>query len=192
MRKLMLILVFSISCIIVSLNLSCTPATQEISVAEKFETPTAIMNKENFFQAGRFYFSGQPDEEAFRWLADEGIKVVINLRTAEEMETLTEEEFDQPALLEELGMKYFHIPVGGKVGYTPQPVEEVAQIIEEHREKILIHCKSAGRVAHLWVAYLINYQQYTIEEAIDYARNMKFYLPLEGLLGYPLKIEKKI
>ncbi len=187
----MFIPVFCTSCIIFLISTSCAPSTQEISVAEKFETPTAIMGKENFFQAGRFYFSGQPDEETFRWLAEKGIKVVINLRTDEEMKTLAEEEFDQPALLEELGMKYFHIPVGGKVGYTPQPVEEVAEIIEEHKEKILIHCKSAGRVAHLWVAYLINYQHYTIEEAIDYARNMKFYLPLEGLLGYPLKIEKK-
>ncbi len=189
MRKLMLVLF--ISYIVFLLNLSCTPLSQETPRAAEFETPTAIMGKENFFQAGRFYFSGQPDEETFRWLKEEGVKVVINLRTDEEMETLTKDKFDQPALLEELEMKYFHIPVGGKAGYTPQPVEKVSEIVDEHKDKILIHCKSAGRVAHLWVAYLINYQHYTIEEAINYGRNMKFYLPLEGLLGYPLKIEKK-
>ena len=190
MRKFLLAICFSLIFFIFSL--SCVPTPHETPQIEKFETPTAFMDKENFFQAGRFYFSGQPDEETFRWLKEEGVKVVINLRTDEEMETLTKEKFDQPALLEELEMKYVHIPVGGKAGYTPQPVDEVARIVEEHEDKILIHCKSAGRVSHLWVAYLISYQHYTIEEAMDYGRRMKFYLPLEGLLGYPLKIEKKI
>jgi uncharacterized protein (TIGR01244 family) len=189
MRKLMLALCLSF--IIFLLNLSCAPAPQKTPQIEKFETPTAIMGKENFFQAGRFYFSGQPDEATLHWLQEEGVKVVINLRTAEEMETLTKEKYDEPALLEKLGMKYVHIPVGGKVGYTPQAVEEVAEIVGEQKDKILIHCKSSGRVAHLWVAYLINYQNFSIEEAMSYGRNMKFFLPLEGLLGYPLKIEKK-
>ena len=170
---------------------SCAPPPKEVSTAAAIDTPTAVQGKKNFFQAGRFYFAGQPDEETLQWLASEGVEVVINLRTDKEMETHTEEKFDEVALLKELGMAYLHFPIGGKAGYSPQVVDTLAQVLKEHEGKILIHCLGAGRVSYLWIAYLVRYQGLSIDQAVDIGKKIKFRFPLEDLLGYPVSIQKK-
>ena len=170
---------------------SCAPPPKEVSTAAKIDTPTTISDRENFFQAGRFYFAGQPDEETFRWLAAEGVEAVINLRTDKEMETHTKDKFDEVALLKELGMAYLHFPMGGKVGYSPHVVDTLAQVLIEHEGNVLIHCRSAGRVSYLWIAYLVKYQGLTIDEAVDIGKRITFRFPLEDLLGYPVTMQRK-
>ena len=152
--------------------------------------PIAVEEWENLYQAGNFYFAGQPDEEMFHWLAAKGIEIIINLRTDEEMETHSKEHFDEDSLVTNLGMTYLHFPMGGKAGYSTAVVDNFAQALEIYNGKTLIHCKVGGRVSNLWMAYLINHKGLEIDKAIEVGKRMKFRLVLEDLLGYTLSMQK--
>ncbi len=76
------------------------------------------------------------------------------------MEKHNKEKFDEPALVEKLGMEYISIPVGG----------------------------SAGRASCLWVAYVIKYRGMSVGDAMTVGERINFRFLLEDLLGYSLSI----
>jgi len=153
--------------------------------------PFKIEGRKNFFQAGPIFFGGQPDEETLRWIANQGVNLVINLRTEKEMTKHAEEKFDEPALVKELGMVYTTIPLGGDTGYPASAVDELAELLKTQVGNTLIHCASAGRVSHLWMAYLVKYKHYSIDEAIETGKKIKFVFPLEELLDASFTIKAK-
>lgn len=153
--------------------------------------PHAIEGKKDLFQAGDFFFAGQPDEETFRWLAGQGVTLVINLRTEEEMTKHREQHFNEDSLLEKLDMRYVLIPLGGDAGYPPNAVDEFASLLKKQKGKTLIHCAVAGRVSHLWMAYLVKYRGYSIDDAIHIGKKIKFRFPMEELLDTRFTIRKK-
>ena len=81
--------------------------------------------------------------------------------------------------------------MGGKPGYSPKMVDEFASAIENTTGKIVVHCRSAGRVSYLWAAYLVKYKGLKIDEATQIAKKIKYNFVLEKLLGYPVTIQKK-
>jgi uncharacterized protein (TIGR01244 family) len=174
-----------------SLVISCAPSENAGPQRAGIEMPDTVPGRKDLYQAGRFYFGGQPDEELLHWMAKDGVEVVINLRTDKEMDTHTKEKFDEVALVGELGMTYLQLPMGGTTGYTPATVDTFAQVLGEHDGKILIHCRSAGRVSYLWVAYLIRHRGFSVDEAIAIGKKIKFRFYLEDLLGYPLTMRRR-
>jgi hypothetical protein len=56
------------------------------------------------------FIGGQPTPDALREMKKLGVTTVINLRMPQEMERIG---FDEPKLIQELGMKYVHIPMRG-------------------------------------------------------------------------------
>lgn len=154
------------------------------------DTPQVIPDKKDFYKGGDFYFSGQPDESTLRWLADEGVKMIVNLRTEGEMALVN---FDEINLINTLGMDYVSIHIGGMSGYTPEMVDSFAQALQNRKGKVLIHCAIGGRVTLLWMAYLVKYQGLSLNEAVAIGKRMKFTFPLEDLLGTKvfMSIEKK-
>lgn len=171
-------------------GMSCAPAPERYQAVAQADTPRVVPDKENFYQAGRFYFGGQPDEEMMRWFSSETVKVVINLRTDGEMEAFTEENFDEAALAGELDMTYLHFPLGGRL-YSPHAVDTLAQALEKYPGRTLIHCRGGGRVNYLWIAYLVNYKGLSVDQAVALGKKMGFYFVLEDLLGYELTMRRK-
>lgn len=88
---------------------------------------------------------GQPTEEEFRRAAALGYKTVVNLRTDGE-----EIPFDEPALVEELGMRYVHLPIAGAEGITSENAAALAAILAEAEHPVLLHCGSGNRVGALF------------------------------------------
>jgi len=150
------------------------------------EFPRAVPHWVDMFQAGRMFFAGQPDKATLRWLAEEGVKTVINLRTDPEMGDLLAKGFDEAALTCTLDMTYVRIPLGGDDGYPPAAVDQLARLLQNNPGKVLLHCRSAGRVIHLWMAYLVRHQGFSPDEAVAGGRKMKFSLAFEEWLGQPL------
>jgi protein tyrosine phosphatase (PTP) superfamily phosphohydrolase (DUF442 family) len=167
--------------------LSCGRSAHEADIVE----PHAIEGRKDLFQAGDFFFAGQPDVETFRWLADQGVTLVINTRTEKEMTAHAEKHFDEDSLLQELEIDYAKIPLGGDAGYPPDAVDQLAELLKKHEGKALIHCAGAGRVGYLWMAYLVKYRKFSIDEAIEIGRKIKFRFPLEELLDTRFTIRKK-
>lgn len=136
-------------------------------------------------KTGDLYIAGQPMvEDALRKLKAEGVTTVINLRTEEEMANRKSTPIDEAKILEKLGMKYIHIPSGGKKNpFSPATLESFASAMDQSDGKVLLHCNSARRATHIWVAYLVKYKNVPLEEALTYGRAVNFgATPIEGYL----------
>ena len=145
----------------------------------------------NLYLVGDFYISGQPNDSMFIALKAQGLDLVINVRTPEEMETLYKEGFDEKAFLDSLGIAYLNVPIGGKYGYSKDVIESINSALELSDGSAMIHCRSAGRATNAWVAWLINYRHLPVNDAILLGKQMQLRFYIEDLLGYELHYNKK-
>jgi uncharacterized protein (TIGR01244 family) len=116
------------------------------------------------------FIGGQPTEKALREMKAQGVTVVVNLRTPEEMKNAV--RFDEPALIQQLGMRYVYIPMRGneEFPYSPAAVARFADAVGLANGKVLLHCTVAWRASHLWAAYLIQERGVPVETALANAR----------------------
>lgn len=139
---------------------------------------------------GRVYLAGQPSEDAFASFLQLGVTVVVNLRTPDEMNDRDRVPFDEDAVLADLGIEYVHIPLGGDDHpYDPAAVDRFAEVLASTEGPVLLHCTVAWRASHLWAAYLVREQGFTLSEAVARGRAVNFgTLPVEGLVGRPVEL----
>ena len=138
------------------------------------------------------FIGGQPTEKALRELKAKGVTTVVNLRMPEEMARV---EFDEAALVKELGITYVHIPMRGTADhpYGPKELDAFAAAMASAEGKVLLHCTIAWRASHLWAAYLIRERKVPVAEALAQTRMINLMddmrmgtgdqQPLEGFLG---------
>lgn len=88
--------------------------------------------------------SGQPTQEQLGALSRQGIKHVVNLRPASEL------DWDEARRVRSLGMNYISIPVGGADDLTEENARRLDHAIGViGRDPALIHCSSGNRVGAL-------------------------------------------
>ena len=150
--------------------------------------PVMIDKSYNLYYAGDVFIAGQPTQTNLDSLIDIGVKLVVNLRTDDEMNYLN---YDQAKYLKSKKIEYIHIPMGGDDGYKADAIDKMGKKINETEGKVLIHCRSAGRATYAWMAWLIRYQDYSIDEAVRLGSKARFNVPFFDLLGYPITIQKK-
>jgi thiosulfate/3-mercaptopyruvate sulfurtransferase len=154
----------------------------------KVEVGPRVEPKTRVHREGKLLISAQPTEETLDWLAAEGVKTVINLRTNRENRN---NGFDEQELISDLGMDFVHIPMGGEDDYTPEQVRQFAAAFREAQSKgdVLVHCSSGGRARLIWMAYLIEELGLEPEEAIARANKLGGRpWELDRLLGGSLSI----
>jgi uncharacterized protein (TIGR01244 family) len=155
-----------------------------MSEAQKFSKPGPVadlkppvtLERDGLFQAAYarvgddIFIGGQPTEKALRDLKAQGVTVVVNLRTPEEMQN--DVKFDEAKLIAELGMKYVFIPGRGNAEfpYSPDAVTKFAEAVAKADGKVLLHCTVAWRASHLWAAYLIREKGVPEVQALANAR----------------------
>jgi uncharacterized protein (TIGR01244 family) len=163
-------------------------------VPNPVEHDTTGMFQAKFVTVGDdMFIGGQPTERALRELKARGVTTVVNLRMPDEMQRV---EFDEAALVKELGMQYVHIPMRGSTEnpYGPSELDRFAAAMASADGKVLLHCTVAWRASHLWGAYLIRERQLPPDTAIEHARAINLqderpltgtqpHHPLEGFLG---------
>ena len=152
--------------------------------------PVMIDSAFNLYRTGMIYLSGQPDQEEFESIAEKGITLIINIRTAGEMEKFDEDHFDEAAFVKGLNIEYLNTGVGGPDGYKPEVIDRIAAGIKKSKGPVLIHCGSAGRATMVWMAWLVRTGQCSIDEAIRLGKKARYSTPFEDLLGFPVT-EKK-
>ena len=116
------------------------------------------------------FIGGQPTEKALREMKAQGVTVVVNLRSPEEMKSAV--KFDEPALIQRLGMRYVYLPMRGtaELPYSPEAVTKFADAVRTANGKVLLHCTIAWRASHLWAAYLIKERGVPVDTALANAR----------------------
>jgi len=141
----------------------------------------------------RVIISGQPTESEIRSLRQRGISQVVNVRTPEEMNDVAQVNFDETKLLQELNVVYDNLPISGeKYPYRPEALEAFARIMQTSKDTILLHCKTGGRARWLYAAYEIKHLNRATDEVMKSLERYGFWpLPIEKLIGTPMRIDKK-
>ena len=89
---------------------------------------------------------GQPSLEQLQAAQQAGYKTIINLRGMGEAGTDVE-----PAVVNELGMNYVHIPINGGAGITPDNAQRLSDAMTAAGdEPTMVHCASGNRVGALF------------------------------------------
>jgi thiosulfate/3-mercaptopyruvate sulfurtransferase len=117
---------------------------------------------------GDVFVGGQPSESLLRELADQGVTLMINCRTAGEAASVP---FGQASLAKSLGMGFVEIPLGGNEGFAPEDVAALKSALGSRKEgKVLLYCAGGGRATTLWIAHLVMNEGLTLEAAQERAR----------------------
>jgi protein tyrosine phosphatase (PTP) superfamily phosphohydrolase (DUF442 family) len=140
-------------------------------------------NFNNIFEYENFYIAGQPNKSTLKWIDENEVEKVINLRTHEEMqEVKSSQGFDEERVFETMGIEYINLPINGKSGLTPGNLEKFIDLIDSDT-KTIIHCRSASRVSYMFYAYLVKEKKMKLEEAIKIAKQLKDTSLVNKLLG---------
>jgi len=131
--------------------LACGPSESQAPDAAT-EAPTGTSLEEPPYRfaglaverSGNLYLAGQPDRAALEAARDAGVVAVVNLRRPVEM------TWDEASAVEQLGLAYYHVPVGGSNDQSAA-FAEVDRIVAELDGPVLVHCASGGRV-RMWLA----------------------------------------
>ncbi len=92
----------------------------------------------------RIFLAGQPTPGGFAEAQKAGVRTVVNLRAASEL------NWDEKAHVEGLGMKYIHVPIPSSEAMTDEIFAQLRDLLKDNsRRPILVHCFSAGRVAQV-------------------------------------------
>jgi protein tyrosine phosphatase (PTP) superfamily phosphohydrolase (DUF442 family) len=145
---------------------------------------------ENLYQYQNYYISGQPNLQMLQWLKDQDVNAIINLRSEDENIDYSDYAFDEESNAIILGIEYFSVPIDGMGDYTPENLDDLAYILKK-KDKVLIHCNSAGRATNFFMAYLIKHKGYTVDDAVEVGKGLKFTMPLEKLLDAEITMEIK-
>ena len=188
---------YHIRILVFLLIISINAYSQDDKSIRKFEIPKSpkeiiLLDSATYlYKVGDFFISGQPNDSIYIALQNRDLNLIINLRTQEEIEIIKEEGFDEIAFLDSLNIPYYNIPMSAESGYDKETIQKINDIILLHKGNIMIHCRTAGRATYVWMAWLINYQELSVNKAITLGKQMRFRFYFEDLLGYELSLEKK-
>jgi uncharacterized protein (TIGR01244 family) len=112
-----------------------------------------IENFSNFdnstgFAGSKIGFGGMTPDSAMNWLKSQGYATVINLRLAGEEGVDIECSRDAA---EAAGLNYVHLPFSAKELDQKLIGEFLATLGDSANQPVYIHCRSATRVAALWI-----------------------------------------
>jgi protein tyrosine phosphatase (PTP) superfamily phosphohydrolase (DUF442 family) len=181
-NRLLLILIFLY--IVIGCG-GCYSQTQTIQPAEQPAIDRAV-------RIDRVIIAGQPTESEIRSLHQRGISQVVNVRTPEEMNDITQVNFNEAKLMQDLNIEYNNLPIGGdKYPFRPEVLEAFAKIMQASNDSVLVHCKIGGRARWLYAGYEIKYLNKSSEEVMKSMERYGFWpLPIEKLNGIPMRIDK--
>jgi len=150
-------------------------------------------NIKNFLRINdKICTGGQPSLDDLARLKADGVKAVINLRMASEINV--EEE---SAKAKELGLRYFHIPFDS-ANPKPEAVDEFLKVMAEPANRpVFIHCTTANRVGAFWMIYRVLKDGWKLEDAEEEAKKVGMHTPtvrdfaLEYIRAHEKKSDKK-
>jgi uncharacterized protein (TIGR01244 family) len=100
------------------------------------------------FAGSQVGFGGATPDSEMAWLKEQGFATVVNLRLAGEEGVDVE---CSRAAAEAAGLKYIHLPFSGRE-LDRQLIDDFLSIAgDSANQPVYIHCRSATRVAALWV-----------------------------------------
>jgi len=138
----------------------------------------------NFRQVNdHVYRGGQPTRAGFKYLAEIGVKTVLDLRE-EDSRSLAERE-----AVTALGMQFVNVPMTGLTPPTPAQITKVLSLLEEtNGGPVYVHCRrGADRTGAVIAAYRIDHDHWDNVRALKEAMSdgMSFFQwPRQNFIRY--------
>ena len=114
-------------------------------------------------------FSGQPTAEQLAAYGKDGVRVVVNLRTDDEMAKLG---WDEKGIVEGAGMGYLSVPFLATA--PPKDVELVGLMKllagAKPEGRVVLHCASSNRVGYVWGLFLAKEKGVAVDKAVEEAK----------------------
>ena len=136
----------------------------------------------NFHQINdHVYRGGQPTAEGFKYLAQIGVKTVLDLRE-DDSRSLAEEQ-----AVKALGMQFVGVPMSGLTPPTPAQITKILSLLEDTTGgPVFVHCRrGADRTGAVIAAYRIDHDHWDNARALNEAMSdgMSFFqLPRQGFI----------
>lgn len=154
----------------------------------KNDSVEVISEFKSLYHYRNFYVSAQPVYEMLQWMQAKDVHIIINLRSERENTDFTAGAFNEMNICREMGFEYFSIPVDGQKDYTPAKLDTLSVLLNRN-EQLLLHCASGGRATDFLMAYLVKSKGFTVNEAAEVGRKLRFSLPFEKLLDTKISLE---
>jgi uncharacterized protein (TIGR01244 family) len=130
-------------------------------------TACSCFQANGIHQFGGVFLAGQPTPEGFSEAQKAGVRTVVNLRAANEL------DWDEKATVVGLGMQYVHVPVASVDALTDDVFEQMRQLLKDKTKRpMLVHCFSAGRVGATWLTHRVLDDGLTVEAAVAEAKTI--------------------
>lgn len=120
----------------------------------------------NFRQVNdHVYRGGQPTSEGFKYLAQIGVKTVLDLRVDDSL-SLAEKQ-----AVTALGMQFVNVPMTGLTPPTPEQITKILGLLEEtNGGPVFVHCRrGADRTGAVIAAYRIDHDHWDNVRALKEA-----------------------
>jgi uncharacterized protein (TIGR01244 family) len=109
--------------------------------------------------------AGQPAADDWKALADAGVRTVINLRPAAEMQGR-----DERAEVAAAGLRYVELPIAGAADINADNARRLAELLGQADGPVLVHCASGNRVGGL-LAVAKAQEGMAADEALEFGRS---------------------
>jgi protein tyrosine phosphatase (PTP) superfamily phosphohydrolase (DUF442 family) len=154
---------------------------------QRADSVEVINDFKNLYHYQDYYISAQPTLELLQWLKSREICVVINLRSERENTEFTAGAFNEVNICREMGLDYYSIPVDGLKDYIPAKLDTLSVLLNR-KDIVFLHCASGGRATDFFMAYLVKSKGYSINEAAEIGRKLRFTLPVEKILDIKINL----
>ena len=112
------------------------------------------------------WLTSQPTRDDFARVRTLGVRTVVNLRHH------AEQDFDEAALVEALGLRYVHVPFKKPRELTDAVFEQVRRALREFEPPMLVHCSSGNRVAAVFLPWRVLDGDMSIDTAVREAKRI--------------------
>jgi uncharacterized protein (TIGR01244 family) len=155
----------------VILTAGVVQAADKKPAGDKLE-PYKCGNVQRLHVLGGIFLASQPNQEDFKTAKENGIKTVINLRQAEEM------DWDEAKHVKKLGMQYYHVPFKTPESLTDNVFDTIRKLLKDKdKQPLILHCQSANRVGAVWLAYRVLDGGINYDDALAEAKTVGLKLP---------------
>ncbi len=157
------------------LVLGLAPARADYTTTPRANRPMGKAPIRNFGEvsAGCIYRSGQPGEDGYRWLREQGFKSIVCLR---------KEHDDGAERMKQYGFSYLHLPIVDETAPTMEQAETFLKFAAERQNwPLLVHCHGGeGRAATIAALVRYNFDGWAMSLALREAANYRIMRWLRG------------
>ena len=143
------------------------PPLRTVTTAVRVDDPALAPEFNNLYADGETYFAGWPTEAGLRLMAARGVKTVIALKSAEEVQDAR--NYDPRKVAADLGITLVILPVRPTT-YSVADVEKFAAAFEGAQGPVLIHCGSSSTCGMVWSGYLVAKRGMSASDAVARGR----------------------